>query len=81
MKNNIFDWKSRFSNPIFWVNTLLSLILPVLAYYGLSADHFTTWNSVFTLIKDAFSNPYVLGLAIVSLWNNVINPVTKGISD
>lgn len=31
--------------------------------------------------KARFKNPYVLGLIFVSLWNNIINPTTKGIGD
>ena len=75
------DLKTRFKNPIFWFNTILSLVLPVLAYYGLSAKDFTSWSSIFSLVVQAFSNPYVLGLALVSMWNNIINPITRGITD
>lgn len=76
-----FDWETRFNNPIFWVNTILSIVVPILAYYGMSAEDFTTWNRLLKVTLDALKNPYVLGLALVSLWNNVINPVTKGITD
>lgn len=79
--NKKIDWTSRISNPVFWFNTLLSLVLPVLAYYGISAKDFTTWGSLLEVVLDAFSNPYVIGLALVSMWNNVINPITKGITD
>ena len=78
---NRIDWKSRISNPIFWFNTVLSLTLPVLAYYGLSPEDFTTWGSIFEIVGKAFANPYCLGLALVSMWNNIINPITKGITD
>ena len=75
------NWKTRFKNPIFWVNTFLAIATPILAYFGMSEQDLTTWNSVFTLILDALKNPYVVGLVLVSLWNNIINPVTKGIKD
>ena len=70
-----FDWKERFKNKIFWVNTILAVSTPILAYFGISGSDLTTWGSLFVLILDALKNPYV------SLWNNVINPVTKGITD
>ncbi|MFR5004075.1 MAG: phage holin, partial [Thomasclavelia ramosa] len=54
---------------------------PILAYFGISGSDLTTWGSLFGLILDALKNPYVVGLVLVSLWNNVINPVTKGITD
>ena len=76
-----FDWKERFKNKIFWVNTILAVATPILAYFGISGSDLTTWRSLFGLILDALKNPYVVGLVLVSLWNNVINPVTKGITD
>ena len=76
-----FDWKERFKNKIFWVNTILAVATPILAYFGISGSDLTTWGSLFWLILDALKNPYVVGLVLVSLWNNVINPVTKGITD
>ena len=79
MKN--FNWKDRFKNPVFWVNCFLAIAMPIIAYYGMSAKDFTTWGSIFNVVLDALKNPYVLGLALVSLWNNIINPTTKGITD
>ena len=75
------NWKERFKNKIFWVNTILAVETPILAYFGISGSDLTTWGSLFGLILDALKNPYVVGLVLVSLWNNVINPVTKGITD
>lgn len=76
-----FEWRKRFKNPIFWVNTILAIGTPILAYFGINQSELTTWGSLFNLILDALKNPYVVGLVIVSLWNNIINPVTKGITD
>ncbi len=75
------DLKTRFKNPIFWVNTILAIATPILAYFGIKGSDLTTWGSLFNVILDAIKNPYVVGLVIVSLWNNIINPVTKGIKD
>ena len=76
-----FDWKERFKNKIFWVNTILAVATPILAYFGINGSDLTTWGSLFGLILDALKNPYVVGLVLVSLWNNVIKPDTKGITD
>lgn len=75
------DLKVRFKNPIFWFNTILSFIAPILVYYKVSAKDFTNWSDIFDIALEALKNPYVLGLSFVSLWNNIINPTTKGISD
>lgn len=73
--------KVRFKNPVFWVQLLLSLGLPVLTYYGLTAKDFTTWGMVFRTLGDAVSNPYVVGSIVVSIWNALNDPTTKGLSD
>ncbi|WP_250277719.1 phage holin [[Clostridium] colinum] len=75
------DWKARVKNPIFWINTIIAFLAPILVYYKVSSEDFTSWSSIFTIGLNALKNPYVLGLALVSLWNNIINPTTKGIRD
>ncbi len=75
------NWKIRFKNPIFWLNVLLAVATPILAYFGINGSDLTSWSSLFSLVLDALKNPYVVGLVLVSLWNNIINPVTKGITD
>ncbi len=75
------DLKARLKNPIFWINNALAFIAPILVYYKVSSQDFTSWSDVFDITLNALKNPYVLGLAFVSLWNNIINPTTKGISD
>lgn len=74
-------WKCRIKNPIFWANTILSILTPILAYYGLSAEQLDTWGEVFGLFWRAIQNPYVVSLIAVSLWNNIFNPTTNGIKD
>ena len=75
------NWKDRCKNPIFWVNVLLSVATPILAYFGINGSDLTSWGSLFGVVLDALKNPYVVWLVVVSLWNNIINPVTKGITD
>ncbi|WP_294468633.1 phage holin [uncultured Anaerofustis sp.] len=66
-------------NVVFVVQILLAIFTPILAYAGITAENLTTWGALFDLIKMALSNPYVLGLVAVSVWNAVNNPTTSNI--
>lgn len=74
------NWKDR-KNGIFVAQILLSIFMPILGYFGLTAQDLTTWSSLFELIVKALSNPYVLGIIIISVWNAVNNPTIKGLGD
>lgn len=71
----------RFKNPIFIAQLILSILTPVLAYAGLTAQDLTTWKALWDLIVGAVSNPYVLGLVVVSVWNALNDPTTSGVGD
>ena len=73
--------KVRVKNPVFWVQILLSILTPILAYAGLTTQDLTTWAKLGEVLIMALSNPYVLGLVIVSVWNALNDPTTKGITD
>lgn len=75
------NWKVRKNNPQFWITLGLSIITPLFAYYGITGADLTTWNSVYTLIVDAVSNPYVLSLIGVSTYNAILDPTTANIGD
>lgn len=45
------------------------------------AQDLTTWSKVGELIVGAVSNPYVLSLVAVSVWNTLNDPTTKGLGD
>ena len=75
------NWKVRFSNPVFVSQIVLAVFMPVLAYLGITFEDLTTWGSLFDVLLEAVSNPFVLGLVIVSVYNAVIDPTVKGISD
>lgn len=72
---------ARFKNPSFWVSVIIAIVTPVLAYMGLTAQDFTTWGAVWDVIKGAASNPYVLLMAAVSVYNAIIDPTSKSIRD
>ena len=73
--------KVRVKNPVFWVQIFLSILTPILAYAGLTAQDLTTWAKLGEVLIMALSNPYVLGLVAVSVWNTFNDPTTKGITD
>lgn len=78
MKLNL---KVRFKNPVFIAQLILSILTPILAYAGLTTQDLTTWKALWDLIIGAVSNPYVLGLVVVSVWNALNDPTTSGVSD
>lgn len=77
----MINWKVRLKNPVWWTQMVLAIFTPILAYAGLTAEDLTTWGAVWSLLTQAVTNPYVLGLVLVSVWNAVNDPTTKGISD
>lgn len=75
------NWTVRLKNPHWWVQIALALVIPVLGYFGLSAADITTWGMVFETVGRAFTNPYVVGMMIVSVYNAITDPTTAGIGD
>ena len=75
------NWKVRFNNPMFYVQLVLSVLTPILAYSGLTATDLTTWAKLGEVLVQAISNPYVLSLVVVSVYNALIDPTTSGFGD
>lgn len=75
------NFKVRLKNRVFIVQIILAIILPVLSYAGMTYSDLTTWESVGNLIVMAVSNPYVLGLTALSVFNALTDPTTAGITD
>lgn len=75
------NWKVRITNPLWWAQIALSVLTPILSYAGLTAADVTTWSALGNLLLGAISNPYVLGLVLVSVWNACNDPTTVGIGD
>ena len=75
------NFKVRFKNPIFIAQLILAILTPILAYAGLTLQDPTSWTKLGQLLINALSNPYVLGLIAVSVWNALNDPTTAGITD
>lgn len=78
---NKINWKVRFKNPQFIAQLTISIFVPILGYAGLTAQDLTSWAILLQLIIDAVSNPYVLLIVIVSVYNAIQDPTTAGIGD
>lgn len=77
----MINWKIRFKNPVFIAQLVMAVLLPILAYFGLTVEDMDSWSKLGKTLLEAISNPYVVGLVIVSVWNAVNDPTTQGISD
>lgn len=75
------NWKVRFRNPYFWVQIGVTILTTIFAYLGLSVEDLTTWSKVGQVLLEAVSNPYILGVVVVSVFNAIQDPTTKGLSD
>lgn len=73
--------KVRFKNPVFIAQLILAILTPILAYAGLTVQDLTSWQALGEILLGAISNPYVLGLIVVSIWNALNDPTTAGVSD
>lgn len=77
----MINWKVRFKNPVFIAQLTLSILTPILTYMGITVQDLTSWGMVLNALQCAGSNPYVLGLIVVSVWNALNDPTTAGLGD
>ena len=77
----MINWKVRVKNIHFWIQIIVTIVVTVLSYKGISGAEITTWGKLLDLIIDTLSNPYCLVLIIVAVYNAIIDPTTKGIKD
>ena len=75
------NWKIRFKNPVFWAQVVCAVFLPILTYFGLNWADMTTWAAIGSLLVEAVKNPVVVVSVVVSLFNSLTDPTTKGLSD
>lgn len=77
----MINLKVRFKNPVFIAQLVMAIFLPILTYFGLTAEDMNSWSVLGKTLLDAISNPYVIATVVVSVWNAVNDPTTSGISD
>ncbi|MGN0999707.1 MAG: phage holin [Faecousia sp.] len=75
------NWKVRINNPMFWVQIVLAVFTPILAYFGFNWEDMTTWAAICNLFVQAVQNPVVVVSVVVSVYNAIIDPTTQGMGD
>lgn len=75
------NWRVRTKNPVFWANLAAAVILPILAYMGLNWNDMTSWQALGNVLFQAVQNPVIVVSVVVSIWNLINDPTTKGLSD
>lgn len=75
------NWKVRIKN-ILWIGEVAaSILLPVLAYYGMAWEDITSWQALLDVGMQAVQNPVVVIGMIVGIFNAITDPTTKGLTD
>lgn len=77
----MINWKVRLRNPVFWAELAAAVVLPILAYMGLGWEDMTSWAALGGIFLEAVKNPVILTAVVVSVWNAVNDPTTKGLKD
>lgn len=76
--NNLKQFfKDRSKNPQFYIRVILISFLPILSYMGMSEADLTSWLSLWEALKQFVSNPYLLGLYVVTLYQSFKNTGVK----
>ncbi len=69
--------KKRLANPYFWIGVFSTLILAL----GIEPELLTSWDALGELFIDLAQNPFLIGLAVVTLVTVYIDPSTGGLKD
>ncbi|MHC1723265.1 MAG: phage holin [Aminipila sp.] len=75
------NWRVRFKNPIFLIQILCGVLGPIFAYFGLVWEDMTTWGCLLKVLLKAIQNPVVVVAVLISIFNAVTDPTTKGMGD
>lgn len=75
------NWKVRKENILFVAQIVISIFVPILAYFGMNWEDLTTWAAIGNLLWQAIQNPVVVLAVAVSVFNAITDPTTKGIGD
>lgn len=75
------NWKVRAKNPVFWLNIAIAILMPILAYMGISWQDVTSWAALGGILLGAIKNPVIVVAVIVSVVNVLNDPTTKGFGD
>lgn len=78
------NWKIRTKNLSFWIGLAGVIASPILAYYGMAASDFTTWDSLGDVLVKFITNPYLVFTVITAILGALgvtVDPTTPGTGD
>lgn len=75
------NWRVRLKNPVWWTQVLGTVLLTALSHNAMEPMHLNSWAALWELLVGVGSNPYLLGLCILAVWNAVNDPTTAGAGD
>lgn len=77
------NWKVRFNknNVFFMLRVAVAILTPALAFNGTNIEDLTSWQFVMEMFRSIVTNPYLLGLTIISFLNIIPDPTTSGVGD
>jgi phi LC3 family holin len=75
------NWTVRFKNPVFWAELIAAVFLPILTHMGMNWEDMTTWVALGDMLLNAVQNPVIVVAVVVSVWNALTDPTTRGIND
>lgn len=77
----MINWKVRLKNPVWWASVAVAVVAPMLACMGVHWGDMTSWQALGHVFAEAFGDPVVVVAMAVSIWNTVVDPTTRGLSD
>lgn len=75
------NWQVRLKNPMWWVQVIVAIVMPLILGMGYEWQDMTSWATLFSTIWAALQNPVVVVTMLTSLWAAVTDPTTKGFKD
>lgn len=74
--------KLRLKNPQFLIRTVISIVLPALAYIGISQEEaLSSWSALGDVTLDILSSPMALGIILINILNIVPDPTRASLTD
>lgn len=59
-------------SPMFYMRFFVAVVTPILSYLGVSAKSVSSWGILIDIVRDSFSNPYILFLSAVNITNFLV---------
>lgn len=74
--------KLRLKNPQFLIRAVISVVLPALAYIGISQEEaLSSWSALGDVTLDILSSPMALGIILINILNIIPDPTRASLTD